>query len=590
MADERPSPGMRVAPLAAVSIAAHLIPLSLSAVLLFLCFPPVGWGIFSHIALVPLVLVSVRSDRPWRLMLGAWLVFTVWWGVMLMWIHPVTPGGYILMGAVLAVYPALACGLTRLLHRRVGTGLVLIVPLVWVTLEFLRDQFILGGFGWFTLAQAISPYDPSHRVPWLLQAADLFGPSTVSFVLAMTNGWLCDLLTRPWVHRDPTGHRRIGRTVRYATAIWGVTLAGSLGYGIYRAQPLPADTPTRTARIAPVQSNSPQSHRNRPTAESIEREWTRQIDLTIEAATANATAASRPDLVVWPETFVPAALNPETIQHYRTTQSNWFGADVYHTQLGSIAKSLEINLVTGAPTQFDWREFTTDGGVRYEQPTRNYNSVYLYRPDGTQNLARYDKQHLVAFGEYIPWISASPTLKQWFIDYLSPYDFDYSLERGRGPTLFELVTRGNETVRFATPICFEDTVSRVCRRMVYLDGQKRADLLVNVTNDGWFEGTREPVLHLQASVLRCIELRVPMVRSVNTGISGFIDSTGRIGPLVERDAKRTSVDGWVAHDVRTDPRQTLYGRWGSWPMWLMSSVLLVATIAALATAKRKART
>jgi len=585
MADERVTSTYRASPIKANSIAAHVVSLSIAAVLLFLCFPPIGWGILAHVALVPLALVSVRSQRPGRLVLCAWLVFTVWWGVMLMWIHPVTPGGYILMGAVLAVYPALACLLIRALHRRIGTGLVLIVPLVWVVIEFLRDHLILGGFGWFTLAQAISPYDPSHRVPYLLQAADLIGPSGVSLVLAMTSGWLCDLLIRPWVHRDTTGRKRVGRTIRYSTAIWLITLTAGIGYGVWRGGQSFTGSQVGEARIAAVQSNSPQSHRNRPTAESLEREWGRQVDLTLEAA----TTPPRPDLVVWPETFVPAALNPEAVGHYRTTESGWFGSDVYHTQLGAITKSLEVSLVTGGPAQFDWQTFTTDSGAAYEMPTRNYNSVYQYTPAGTQTLTRYDKQHLVPFGEFIPWIRSSETLKQWFIDYLSPYDFDYTLHRGAGPVLFELATRDGPTLRFGTPICFEDTVSRVCRRMVYDDGEKRADLLVNVTNDGWFEGTREPVLHLQASVLRCVELRVPMVRSVNTGVSGFIDSTGRVGPLVERDAQRTSVDGWVAHNVRTDPRETLYGWWGAWPMWCASTLLFVLTVFALTTRRRKAR-
>ena len=97
--------------------------------------------------------------------------------------------------------------------------------------------------------------------------------------------------------------------------------------------------------------------------------------------------------------------------------------------------------------------------------------------------------------------------------------------------------------------------------MVYgNDGIKRADLLVNLTNDGWYMSPHQRYQHLQIAVMRCIENRVPMARSVNTGVSGMIDSAGRVGPLVTEGGAHQQVDGYVNAIVALDSRVTVYGR------------------------------
>ena len=152
-------------------------------------------------------------------------------------------------------------------------------------------------------------------------------------------------------------------------------------------------------------------------------------------------------------------------------------------------------------------------------------------------------------------------------------------------------SKGTASLRVVVPICFEDAVARVSRRMCYDDSGKRTDIMFNLTNDGWFhdpssgEPSDEGVQHVQMAAFRCIENRVPVARSVNTGVSGFIDSVGRVGPVVVNDGKSQLVAGARATLLRTDPRQTLYGAWGQWPVGLMA--LLTGALGVIAVITRR---
>jgi len=124
---------------------------------------------------------------------------------------------------------------------------------------------------------------------------------------------------------------------------------------------------------------------------------------------------------------------------------------------------------------------------------------------------------------------------------------------------------------------------------VYAAGEPKADVLINQTNDGWFwsrasdgyaPSPQQPQ-HLQIATLRSIENRVPTARAVNTGVSGFIDSAGRVGPLVTVDGRRQLVAGYAGHRVSLDPRRTLYGRVGDAPMRGLAGLTLLLGLAAL---------
>jgi apolipoprotein N-acyltransferase len=192
------------------------------------------------------------------------------------------------------------------------------------------------------------------------------------------------------------------------------------------------------------------------------------------------------------------------------------------------------------------------------------NVAYFFGPTGLPG-GRYDKVHLVPWGEFIPFKQTIPWLYQLFLR-LSPYTYDYTLTPGRleDLTIFNLSDAAGKSAgawRFVVPICFEDIDAGLVEKMLRpgsRDGRKRADFIVNITNDGWFKANEQPQ-HLQVAVFRSIENRVPTARSVNTGISGFIDSVGRIDRtrLIAQDT-----EGYSVATLSLDSRTTLFTRYG----------------------------
>ncbi len=550
-----------------------------SGLLLMLAFPKPGWGLLAHVALVPAVVVAVRSANAKRLVWTSYLVWLAWWLIGLRWLVPVTGGGYAALSAYLALYGSTSLLAVRWLDRGYPKlSYTATLPAVWVSLELIRSFFPAGGFSWFLLGHSQAPYLESHSPGWLIQVADVLGEHGVSLIVAMTNGLLADLLCRPWVRHTPSGRNRANPSLRYAAAAWGAVMIAALGYGAYRVDQTDRQLGSPQLEVVVIQTNVPQDNKNNPKPQQVVADWMAMMQLTRDAAQQHPNA----QLFVWPETMVPAGLNPNAIARYKSIGS---GREVFHHQIQSLAKTLQAHLLVGANAYLDWKTVASpDGASHFDVPGRRFNSVFHYRPDGAQAPRWYDKIHRVPFGEYLPWVENNPWLKQQFIRHLSPYEVDYTIYPGKQWTVFEIPVSGQGTdetdhpsvaARIATPICFEDAVARVTRAMVYgPDGRKRADLLVNLTNDGWYAGTHQGPQHLQIAVLRCIENRVPMARSVNTGVSGFIDAAGRVGPLVRVDGRHQAVQGFASTLMRVDPRRTLFSRWGHWPVGMMAGVTL----------------
>jgi apolipoprotein N-acyltransferase len=307
-----------------------------------------------------------------------------------------------------------------------------------------------------------------------------------------------------------------------------------------------------------VQANYPQTNTGEKGASDEDR-VSFHLDRTREALAR--LPKNSVDLAVWSETMMPP-INQESRDeidqylqtHYPSTpgeptQSRY---DLFLNQIESLARRQKITLLVGGIFASHWR--TRDDGSF--APAENRNTAYFIGPDGgfkDGKGERYDKIHLVLFGEYIPfrgtWLY--PILLS-----LGPPDMaDYQLVDGsdNGLTVFHLTDRYGPA-RFVTPICFEDLDANLCAQMFQPgpDGRKRADMLVNLTNDGWFKGG-ENAQHFQAAIFRAIENRAPMARCVNTGISGFIDSCGRVSdPLPVRTA------GTTVASVQLDSRLTFY--------------------------------
>jgi apolipoprotein N-acyltransferase len=156
---------------------------------------------------------------------------------------------------------------------------------------------------------------------------------------------------------------------------------------------------------------------------------------------------------------------------------------------------------------------------------------------------------------------------------MTPYDFDYTLDEGTEYTNFGMTT-GGKNYSFATSICYEDTVPAVCKKLVAENGIKKADWLLNISNDGWFIKKTDKGFnvgselrqHMAISVFLAIENRVPVIRCANTGISCMIDSLGNIkdgyidGTLNQKAAERTAQAGWLTDSVKIDKRVTIFSK------------------------------
>jgi len=190
---------------------------------------------------------------------------------------------------------------------------------------------------------------------------------------------------------------------------------------------------------------------------------------------------------------------------------------------------------------------------------------------GTQQMQIYRKIHLVPFGEYIPLRRSFPLFAAVAGKWVAG-DFDF----GKDYTVFRLT---KNDVLVASLICFEDTIGDLTRRFV-LNG---ANLLVNVTNDGWFLHSAASHQHLDNAIFRCVETRRPMVRAANTGVTCFVNEFGRVTQILQDNAGGTFTEGVLTGEVNVpqDRQLTFYVRYGELFAQLCAVVTLIALISFL---------
>jgi len=548
---------------------ALLFPAALAAVLLWCSHFPLSWGWLAWVALVPLLALA-RQETPLRRILpAAWLAGLLFFVPVLQWLRVADPRMYVTwlgLAVYCALYIPLAVGLVRLLDRRTALPLVLTLPVVWVSLEYLRAH-LFTGFAWYFLAHTQHDFAP------LIQIADLTGTYGVSFLVAAGNALLFELLCR-WPRF------RIWFKVPAFSPAWRplavvvLLIAASLGYGGYR---LRQDDFAAGPRVALVQSDLSQALRNDSGGDSSDQVLAHNSRLSSRASD------QRPDLIVWPETSYPgywvevAPGAPATPEQYRAAaECREIARDV--------ARSWPTDVLLGMNSEIT----AADGGVRL------YNSALLLRPPGAV-VARYDKMHRVPFGEYVPLRETLPWLNAF-----APYDFDYSVSVGESFTRFPL-----GKYHFGVIICYEDSDAALARHYVGGDGADAApvDFLLNISNDGWFNGTSEHEEHLAICRFRAVECRRAVLRAVNMGISAVIDGNGRVlrpelvksyaGGVkvweavggealpVGRWAEFKRVAGVLLGTVPLDERGSLYARWGDWFPRLCTLLLCLALTVAV---------
>ena len=535
-----PAPTRAEAP-AAPSFPSLMAPASCTALLLWCAHFPLAWA-----ALVPMLALVRRADSTRRVLLAAWLGGLLFFVPVLQWVRVADPRMYVTwlgLAVYCSLYLPLAFGLVRVLDRRTTLPLVLTLPVVWVSLEYLRAH-LFTGFAWYFLAHTQHDFAP------VIQIADLTGAYGVSFLVAAGNALLFELLCRWSRFRAlfAVPERPIAAAPLLAVA---VLIAASLGYGWHRLGQKEFET---GPRVALVQSDLSQAIRNDGGASATDEMLAHNSRLSSRASD------HRPDLIVWPETSYPgywvelAPGAPATTEQYRA-------AGECREIAREVTRSWPTHVLLGMNSE------VTDAAGQ----VKLYNSALLLRPPG-ETAGRYDKMHRVPFGEYVPLRETLPWLNAF-----APYDFDYSISVGDTFTRFPL-----GDYRFGVVICYEDSNPTLARQYV---AAEPVDFLLNISNDGWFNGTSEHEEHLAISRFRAVECRRAVLRAVNMGVSAVIDGNGRVlrpqlvkaypgGIRVwETTPAPLPVSEWAAYKktagvllgaVPLDRRESLYARWGDW--------------------------
>lgn len=538
-----------------------------SGVLLTIIHPPMNLSFLAWVAWVPFVFACRVNIPVRRLIICAYLGGLCFWFGNLYWLWIVTFPGYITFSFVQACYwPLLALSIQWI--RRKKWPLFLAAPVIFVGAEGTQG-WLFTGFSWYYLAHSQYQHLP------LIQICDIFGALGVSVLIAMVNGLAAD-----WILYK----NRARWFCILSTLLVAILLASSCWYGLYRLGQTPEHL-TQGPLVGSVQPNVP--------AWVKEEMSSGQEILDNLIIDSNQCFEAGAALVCWPETMVLAPLNRD----YLAVSISNSDPPRYHQQIIEHAKDNGFVLL-GA--------HTADIGVSGSAYiiTDQYNSAFLYRPDGQQDPKIYNKIHLVPFGEYIPFRHI-PWLFNFFMLF-NPYDYDYSLTAGTDYTVFDIEADG-QRYGFGVLICYEDTDPTVTRKLVLdQDGRKKSDWLVNISNDGWYVHFKErqviPMVELAQrtaiSAFRCIENRISIIRSVNTGISCLIEPTGKIrngfakGNLPNEPMARQGVAGWFVDAIPIDSRVTFFSRYGRWLDGLLGtgwSLILLLSIYNLCKSKINAK-
>lgn len=524
------------------------------AALMYAAGPGVGWWWLALVAAVPLMWAAARTNQRWW---RAWLLTTAGvlplWLAWEWWVLDVSELGMVPLAVVVSLVVAAYVPVVAWLRRAVPSVPMLVLgTTVWTGLEFARGEIIMDGYAWGFAAH------PLIDAPVLAAPAAWGGFYLVSLLVAMLGVALVEARARP------------ARAAAVCAAV--LALCGSAWLA---GRDAPAG---EVVRVASVQTNLPQSNKLDWTLEDEVRDMARFEELTRQAARAG------PMLIAWPETMMPGlSLEPDAVRalaglEWKLEDGSGLPGDAFALRLTALQREIGVPMLVGEEARVGTRvERSADGMIRVPCD-RRYNSVYVVS-GGRIGAARYDKVRLTPFGETMPYIRAWPWLQQQMLN-VGAGGMSFDLSAGSELTVFEVAHAGG-TLRAVTPVCFESTEASLCRRMVYAGGVRRADLLVNVTNDGWFGGSMVGRLqHLQMARWRSLETGTPTLRAANTGVSAVIDRRGAVVAAgIDGAPGAAWQDGVLTAEVELHVGSTAYASVGDAAGWGPLGVLgvLVAT-------------
>ena len=494
---------------------------ALSGALGIFCFEPFNQSWLCWIALAPLVVAiwfsGENSKRGWlRNLLLGYVAGVVFFTGTFSWLGALGElyqsfflrGLSFLLSIYLAMHFAFWAWFIGFLkpHTFAASWRNLLVGILaaagWATHEWIRG-WLFSGFGWNGLGVALHAQFP------LIQIAEFTGVTGISFAVAFVNIIAVTTPVRLFVEAKTRRMRP-----HFDLTLTMVGMVALMAFGLHQTQ----NTSSKSIRVAAVQANVPQLEKFDPQfTRGIFEKFSRLSDVALRANPP-------PDLLVWPESSTPDPVRDEN------GASNRF--------VKQLAASSKTDLLLG----------TLDF-----EPGRDYNTAVLVS-NGGERMQIYRKIHLVPFGEYIPLRQSFPLFAAIAGSWV-PGDFS----RGTEFSVFDLT---NQTARVAPLICFEDTVGDLVRHFV-ING---ANVLVDITNDGWFLHSAGSKQHLANAIFRCVENRRPMVRAANTGVTCFISEYGRVTQILQDDTGDTFTEGVLTGEIAVPQNTglTFYARYGEW--------------------------
>lgn len=479
-----------------------ILPL-ISGIALWLAFPSPALFPLAWVGLIPYLYFLTRQPGWGRTLVGHLLFSLAYFGGVLYWIPrvmvvfggfgwPLAAGAYLLLLLLLSLFLFPFTFLTRLVAGRSPRQALVCAAGFWLLTELVRNYYLTNGFPWALLGYSQHPY------LWMVQISDLSGVYLVSFLVVLANAALLSLFRfRDWKF----------------LAVFATLMILANAYGVYRSYFWRPEK-GQVIKAALVQPNidlaSSTEYYASKYYESLPRAYRKAVKLGAQ-------------LVIFPEAQNPYFFNEDF--YYRT----------FFTKLVSAG-----------------RAYLLFNSTTVESDTRYFNSAYLLDPKGVVSY-RYDKMHLVPFGEYVP-------AKEW-LTFVDPLTHEVSaFTPGKDARLGDV-----NGVRFATLICYEQIFPEISREFQ----KKGAELLLILTNDAWYGRTAAPEQHLQIAAFRAVENRRMLLRAANSGYSAVIDELGRI-----RRRSGLFTEELIVADATAYKERTPYSYLGEW----LNIVLVALTL------------
>ncbi|TWU20271.1 Apolipoprotein N-acyltransferase [Novipirellula galeiformis] len=535
-----------------------------SMVMLWLSQPPLGLWLVAWVALLPgLGLVWQTSPLKKRDFAAIWFASTLFWLISLQGIRHAHPAMYVCLLALagyLGVYFPLFIVLCRR-SARWNVPLCVSAPVAWVGLEWVRN-YMLTGISAVMLGHTLA------EVPTLIQIADLFGSYGVSFMIVTVNVAIYSVLAR-FVFRKPQRSKAHEERVAIEEreARWGpvscvvaiACVGGGVLYGQWRlGEPLSDELAT----FALLQRDEQVEYQ-----QDVERELRIFQNYASQAVQALQRSDQAIDAVVWPESMFTGGLPWMVVEPDAVVPEQYpgppetFVAMVEQNQGYFLERANELleHCKNVNPGQRKPHLVVGCGVARYGSTPHAYSGMVHISP-AAKVPAWYGKNHLVMFGEYVPILPSLPGVRS-----LIPAGL--GVTPGDGPSVFTV----NDT-NVVPLVCIETAVERVALNHIanLRDNAVRADVMVTVTNDGWFDDSSILDHHRRCAQLVAVGTRRSVLSSANNGPTAWIDSCGRLV-----DALPAGTNGAIIATPRRDPRTSLYVRMGDLPAKLLGLACLI---------------